>query len=305
MVEDSESCALLVRRALENHAGARFELEHENRLDRALGSLERREFDAMLVDLSLPDGYGVSTLGWACSLANHLPVLVLTANDDEVLATAALRAGAQEYLVKDGMDYRMLPTTILRAIERHRRARRALGLAARRSLEQGPVLLRDEVTGLVSEAVLWDRLQHAIDRAARRAAPLAVATLRFDALIEVRELLGLEPAQRLLHEAALRLQDRVRRSDTLARYGSNGFALVLEDASTRANTERLIGALSEALASVHVDRPGAPLAGLVPSIGLSAYPDDGKTPEALLVAAEANRRGAVEAPGSAELPQRN
>jgi diguanylate cyclase (GGDEF)-like protein len=266
----------------------RFEVEHALCLDAALGSLEHRRFDAMLLDLSLPDGGGISTLGLGCSLANHLPVLVMTSTDDERMAMAALRAGAQEYLVKDRIDYRALPVTILRAIERHRRVSRALGMARRRSATRGPVPLRDSVTGLVSEPVLWDRLEHAIDRAARRGGPLAVVTLRYDALVEMRGLLGPDLADRLMCEAAQRIQALVRRSDTFARYGSNGFVLVLEDAGSEADTERIVGVLLDAAAQVRVGHPGGELSGLEPRVGRSAYPDHGASPEALLAAAESS-----------------
>lgn len=304
VVEDSEGHAMLVRNALGRSTQGRFEIEHEVRLDRALARLEESEFDAMLLDLGLPDGYGLSTIGSACSLANHLPVVVLTGTDDESLAIAALRAGAQDYLVKDAIDYGSLPTTILRAIERHGRSSRALEYGEWRSASASPVSLRDPLTGLVSDALLWDRLDHAVHRAARRRSPLAVAILRYSFFGEMRECFGDDAVDALLCAGATQLQTQVRRSDTLARHGHDAFVLILEDAMRESDTERLVAALLAAQTQVQVERQGIELNGLVPSVGLARFPDDGRSPEALLSAAEAAWRDAACVGGGIRYAQR-
>jgi len=119
-----------------------------------------------------------------------------------------------------------------------------------------------------------------------------VAVLRYDALAEVREIVGAQVADALLREGAASLQTQVRRSDTLARLGPDGFALVLEDASSRANSDRLVAALADALLRIRVRQPGLELVGVAPSVGLSVYPDEGGGAAELLAAAEAQRQRA-------------
>ena len=116
LVEDSDDYASLVRAALAKDGS--FELDRSRRLDEALRCLERKDYDAMLADLSLPDGQGAYTIECVCALAHDLPVLVLTGSDDPELIQMAFRNGAQDYLVKGQINPKGLPTAIRRAIVR-------------------------------------------------------------------------------------------------------------------------------------------------------------------------------------------
>ena len=60
--------------------------------------------DCALIDLGLPDASGLQALDRVRALAPHLPTVVLTGFDDEVTGLIALRAGAQDYLVKQRAD---------------------------------------------------------------------------------------------------------------------------------------------------------------------------------------------------------
>lgn len=131
LVEDSLDYAALLRAALTRAKLGSFELAHVQRLDAALLLLEKETFDVLLLDLSSPEGDAVFTIGCGCALANHLPIIVLTGTDDDDLGMKALRAGAQDYLVKSRIDRRVLPRTILHAVERHRRMARLCALRGR------------------------------------------------------------------------------------------------------------------------------------------------------------------------------
>lgn len=64
-------------------------------------ALKKERFDLLLIDWVLPDGTGVDLIHWARSnLGWDLPVLVVTARDDEATVVAALQAGADDYVVK-------------------------------------------------------------------------------------------------------------------------------------------------------------------------------------------------------------
>ena len=74
----------------------------------------------MLLDLSLPDADGLDTLVRAHAQAPKTPIVVLTGHDDEALAVRAVRAGAQDYLVKGHVDGELLVRSIRYASERGR-----------------------------------------------------------------------------------------------------------------------------------------------------------------------------------------
>jgi DNA-binding NarL/FixJ family response regulator len=107
LVEDNVGDADLVQELLKQTEGDRFEIRHAMRLCDALHALGGNAFDAILLDLSSPDSYGMETVTRVRAVAPHLPTIVLTGSDDTALALRALREGVQEYVVKcrrDGTD---------------------------------------------------------------------------------------------------------------------------------------------------------------------------------------------------------
>ena len=99
LIEDNPGDALLVRAYLEE-LDASLELDHVMRLSEAAPALQGVQYDALLVDLSLPDAQGLETVRKTQALAPHTPIVVMTGLGDEATALAAVQAGAQDYLVK-------------------------------------------------------------------------------------------------------------------------------------------------------------------------------------------------------------
>ncbi|MDJ0576704.1 MAG: response regulator, partial [Xenococcaceae cyanobacterium MO_234.B1] len=84
---------------------------------------EEREIDVVLLDLSLPDEYGLETFRQLHSRFPILPIVVLTGNSDERVAMEALSEGAQDYLVKGEFSGRLLVRSMQYAVERQRQRR--------------------------------------------------------------------------------------------------------------------------------------------------------------------------------------
>ena len=98
-------------------------LTHVTELEPGLRLLEERSFDALLLDLNLPDSSGLETLSTVYERTETVPVVVLTGLLDREVAMEALRIGAEEYLVKDEITPELLVRTIYHAIERTARER--------------------------------------------------------------------------------------------------------------------------------------------------------------------------------------
>jgi diguanylate cyclase (GGDEF)-like protein/PAS domain S-box-containing protein len=77
-----------------------------------------RDLDAILLDLFLPDTHGIETFDRLYALAPYVPILVLTAPQDEAIAKMAVEHGAQDYLLKDRLDAYLLPKVLRSMIER-------------------------------------------------------------------------------------------------------------------------------------------------------------------------------------------
>ena len=84
----------------------------------AVKNLQRGHFDVLLLDLSLPDSAGRDTFLQARAEVPHLPIVVLTGIEDEVIGLDAVRHGIQDYLIKGQADGRQIARAIRYAIER-------------------------------------------------------------------------------------------------------------------------------------------------------------------------------------------
>ena len=120
VVEDNPVDAIWVKRQLARINTMSFEVTHVERLADAAERLSRERFDIILLDLLLPDSQGLETFLEIRNYAGGIPVVVASGIDDEELAIAAVRTGAQDYLVKDKWDGFTLSRSIVYAIERQR-----------------------------------------------------------------------------------------------------------------------------------------------------------------------------------------
>ncbi len=123
LVEDNRADARLVREMLaEATPGedpwAMFCLEDVARLADALIHLAANPVDIVLLDLSLPDGQGLHVLRRVRAAAPGVAIVVMSGNDDEALALAGVRDGAQDYLVKGRVEGPLLVRVLRYACER-------------------------------------------------------------------------------------------------------------------------------------------------------------------------------------------
>ena len=87
-------------------------------LSESLAMVRRDRPDVVLLDLALPDSSGVATVMTLHEWAPDLPIVVLTGLDDPAQASAALFAGAQDYLIKGRFDHHTLGSAVRHALVR-------------------------------------------------------------------------------------------------------------------------------------------------------------------------------------------
>ena len=120
LIEDNLGDVRLIQEMLKNVAGSSFKLEYADRLLTGLGRFAAGNFNIVLLDLSLPDSRGFETFIKARDRMLKVPIIVFTSFDDEELAIKAVRAGAQDYLIKGHVDSKLLVRSIHYAIARKR-----------------------------------------------------------------------------------------------------------------------------------------------------------------------------------------
>jgi len=86
----------------------------------ALAIVQSEEFDVILSDLGLPDSSGINAIEKLKIAAPHMPIIVMSGQDDETVAMNAVQVGAQDYLIKGQVDGRMLVRAIRYAVERQK-----------------------------------------------------------------------------------------------------------------------------------------------------------------------------------------
>lgn len=138
----------------------------------------------------------------------------------------------------------------------------------------------DDLTGLANRQLFMDRLDHAIQSAARRGMHVAVMLCDLDEFKNVNDSFGHTEGDSVLKETARRLESIVRKNDTLARFGGDEFAVLVEDVSDVTNLTRIGQDIIDALSQPF--RAGGGDVYLGGSIGIAIYPTDGYSSERLV-----------------------
>src|SRR6266850_259130 len=216
LVEDNAADVSLVRALLDEAGSADMELVEAGLVSEAEHLLQSEPFDAILLDLTLPDSCGLESLNRVQRIAPHVPVVVLSGLTDESVALEAVKNGAQDYLLKGGCD----GTVLARAV-RYSAERKRAELEVRHSAQH------DNLTGLPNRMLLLDRLGQALARARRERKLLALLFIDLDNFKTINDTKGHPVGDALLRSVASRLAACVRESDTVARIGGDEFTIVL------------------------------------------------------------------------------
>jgi diguanylate cyclase (GGDEF)-like protein/PAS domain S-box-containing protein len=127
LIQDHLPDAQYVLEALEHSNAGLFQVDWVRHLaaglERLAANLDPKQrrahgIAAVLVDLSLPDSRGIETFNQILRAAPQIPILILTAAQDEEVAKLAMQHGAQDYLLTTRIDAYLLPKTVRSMIER-------------------------------------------------------------------------------------------------------------------------------------------------------------------------------------------
>lgn len=138
----------------------------------------------------------------------------------------------------------------------------------------------DVLTDLPNRRLFRDRLDHEVRKAHRTGQPLALLFIDLDHFKETNDLLGHDIGDQVLIEAARRICNCVRQSDTVARLGGDEFTAILTELDDLAHVEPVAQKINDALSTpFHIDNE---VVFLSASIGITLYPNDATTAEHLI-----------------------
>jgi diguanylate cyclase (GGDEF)-like protein len=273
VVEDDVVDVQAVRRILGTSSTA-YRTDNAQSLQQAKQKARRQHYDAVLLDLGLPDSQGIDGLVEFQASAPELPVVVLTGSQDQAMALHSMDMGAEDFLNKGSLSEEGLSRSLRFAIQRHRRRHEAYrdidGL--RISLDEAQRQAdTDSLTGLPNRR----GLQHYLEKRSRllpgSAALVGLADI--DRFRAIKEAQGHLMGDMFLREFAGRVQRCLGRSDFAARIGGDEFVVIfgaarrveavlasqcmLRELSLRSRGERI--PFTATLALAQVEDPSADL----------------------------------------------
>ena len=227
LLEDNPTDRQFMKICLNDHARASVQLSHAGRVAEARDHLRRHDYELVIADLNVPDGEGLETFFRIKEMAADAAIVVLTGVDDTDLAMRAVRAGAQDYLVKGELPAEKVWRCLSNALERHVRQRQLSGIT--RTLRKENDNLRqlsqtDPLTGLYNRNGIQKELSHQ----GLWASPYGSAILvDVDGFREINDLFGYGQGDAALKEVAQRIHSQMRLDDLAARIGGDEFLVVL------------------------------------------------------------------------------
>ena len=276
LIEDSEEDAELVIQTLAR-AGFAIEARRVDSREALQSALGDRTWDLAIADHTMPRFSGTAALTLVRDREPHLPFIFVSGTIGEDAAVAAMKSGAQDYIMKGNLK-RLVPA-VLRELQEAARRR-----DHKRAEEQLAHLTHhDLLTELPNRFLLHDRLTQAVHAARRDHRPVTLLVMDLDGFKEINNTLSHVTGDQVLRGVGERLRARLRECDTAARLGGDEFAVILaatdlEEAKLTA--QRMLQDLSRPFV---ID--GQPLV-ISASIGIAQFPEHASTVETLLQKAE-------------------
>lgn len=260
IADDDRSMRLALMNVLDSDGYQLYEVT--NGLE-ALQYCEKNLPDLVLLDAMMPemDGFEACKKIRLLEDAKHIPILIVTALDDDESVDRAFSVGATDYL----------PKPVHFAVLRQRISRLLRAVRTEKHVRQ--LAYNDPLTGLPNRTTFMARLTELLPKMRSNDELLAILFLDLDRFKLVNDTLGHSVGDLLLKAVAERLQRCVRGGDMVARLGGDEFTVILDRVKSRDGIARIAQTICESL-----DRPFS-FAGqemfVSTSIGISMYPHDG------------------------------
>jgi diguanylate cyclase (GGDEF)-like protein len=272
IVEDSENDAALIVHELQR-GGYDPTVERVDTPNAMGVALNKQTWDIIFAGYTMPNFSGMDALARVREQELDVPFIFVSGTVGEETAVEAMKAGAQDYLMKSNLK-RLLP-----AVERQLHTVSVRRQQNRFEETVQYLAYHDALTDLPNRAVFYDRLQQCVLTCHREKKPLTLLLMDLNRFKEVNDTFGHLSGDLLLRQIGPRVRRCLRESDTVARIGGDEFAILLPNTHVEgaSQTARKILKMLEApfvLGEVTID--------VGVSIGIALYPDHGDEGDALV-----------------------
>ncbi|MBU2710927.1 diguanylate cyclase [Zooshikella harenae] len=211
IVDDSKAQAYFTQNTL-NKAGIITEVITKPL--EVLDALEKFDADLIILDMYMPECNGMELAKVIRQQEKYvsIPIIYLSAEADVDKQLIAMSEGGDDFLTKPIKPHHLISTV-------RNRGERARALLSR--------MIRDSLTGLYNHTYTLQQLQNEILRSEENQTPLAFAMIDIDHFKSVNDTYGHPMGDRVIKSLALFLKQRLRKTDTVGRYGGEEFAVIL------------------------------------------------------------------------------
>lgn len=233
-----------------------------------LGTLHKSPPKLILLDADFLQEEGVRFLDSMRKMAMSVPVVALVGTDSAELGIRMLKAGAQDYLIKEKMDLETFWKAANSAIDKCQLQRKLNELAH-----------YDSLTGLLNRSLFLDRVKRAMADFRRYGRECALIFLDLDYFKSINDTYGHDVGDKLLKQVGRRISNCCRASDHCARLGGDEFVVLLPEiteAAAQLVAQKLIDAFAPPFKVDNI------VLRVTPSIGVAHCPTTANNPEDLL-----------------------
>ncbi len=259
IVDDDRGMRFAMRKVLEDDG---YRVDEVQNGEQALMYCERFMPDLVLMDAIMPemDGFKACSEIQALPGGKHLPVLIITALNDETSIGRAFAAGATDYISKP-VNFAVLRKRISRVLQASQAERHVHRLA-----------YNDTLTGLPNRTLFTEKLSQVLAENDAESM-VAILFLDLDRFKLINDTFGHDAGDLLVKVVAERLQGCVRQGDVVSRFGGDEFTIILDRVKSYNVVKNIVSKIHETLSrpfvflgkEMHVST----------SIGISMYPNDG------------------------------
>lgn len=274
---DTTALRVLLVQALDgerfNYPERTVRLSRVDTFDVALHAAQGYSFDAIVLDLDVVASNRATAIKNLILAAPQTAVLALARRRDDSWAAEACELGLQDYLLREALG----PARLMHAL------RCAIGRKRHETLLT-QWAYTDQLTGLVNRRLFRDRLSHALARAVRNDKSAALLFVDLDNFKTINDSFGHDAGDGVLRAVANILRGAIRQTDTVARFGGDEFAVVLEPLDEESRAEAIAEKIVRAL-DVPFSMAAAPFR-LTASIGVALFPQHAAEADALVNSAD-------------------
>ena len=161
LIEDNPGDTHLVKIYLKD-AAFKYDLSCVETFYEGLEVINNQQIDIVLLDLSLPDSTGFKTLSRYVETVTNIPVIILTGVNNEIVGNQAVKAGAQDFLVKGQFDGKLLGRVIRYSLQRAKTQHKLEETARELVINERRIVKAQQMAGfgnfemdLVSNEMTW------------------------------------------------------------------------------------------------------------------------------------------------------